>query len=129
MWPAPLPKVKALAEPVPAPPTPAPTRTPTTNEPPVLPKQAPAIFESRTRGGLYPAQATEAAPGRCKVGFWNITGRDLTLTINGQARTLPKDRAVTVELERNFVWQITGRDPHSERVPEEMSVFEVILRP
>ena len=84
---------------------------------------------SRTRGGLYPAQATEAAPGRCKVGFWNITGRDLTLTINGQARTLPKDRAVTVELERNFVWQITGRDPHSERVPEEMSVFEVILRP
>jgi len=76
-----------------------------------------------------PTQAADVAPGRCKVGFWNITGEDVSLTIDGQERKLPKNRAVTLELGRTFVWQRSGRGPQTERVPEGENVFEVILRP
>jgi hypothetical protein len=76
-----------------------------------------------------PAQAADVAPGRAKVGFWNITGADVTLTVDGQQRKLPKDRAVTLELGRTFVWQLDGRSPRLERVPDDQTVFEVILRP
>ena len=112
-WPAPtaLPKPKAA---------------PTTKEPPL---RAPTITESRSTGGVMPAQAAGVAPGRAKVGFWNITGADVTLTIDGQQRKLPKDRALTLELGRTFVWQVEGRGPRLERVPDEQNVFEVILRP
>ncbi|GEM_PF-3665994 len=115
--PAPLPKVKALANPLPA---------PTTNEPPL---RAPTITEARSFGGVMQAHAAAVAPGRCKVGFWNITGGEVTLSIDGTARTLAKDRAVTLELARMFVWQLSGHGPQTERVPDGQSIFEVILRP
>jgi hypothetical protein len=123
-----MPKVKSLAEPTPAPPSSTPaSRSPTTSEPPTIQKRAPTVFEARS--GTRAAQAAQASQDRCKVGFWNVTGQDVTLTIDGKSRMLAKDRAVTVDLGRDFTWQITGREPRQERVPEEMNVFEVILRP
>ena len=122
MPPAALPQVKSLAEPMPAPMS-------KTAEPPLDTQRAPSITESRSFGSVTQAQATDVTPGRCKVGFWNITGGDVTLTIDGQARTVPKDRAVTFTLNRDFVWQLPGRTPQTERVPDVQSSFEVILRP
>lgn len=121
MPPAPGPTVTPLAKPLPAPAS-------TTPEPPLDPKRAPKISESRSYGGAGQVQA-DLPPGRCKVGFWNITGDDVTLTIDGQTRTLAKDRAVTMNLPRNFVWQFNGREAQAESVPEGQNVFEVILRP
>jgi len=115
--PAPTPKLSPRPQPVPG---------PTTKEPPL---RAPSVIESRSQGGVMPAEATELAPGRCKIGFWNITGADVTLTVDGQERKLPKDRAVTLELGRTFVWQVSGRGPQTVRVPDGQNVFEVILRP
>lgn len=88
-------------------------------------KKAPTIIESRSLGGSYAQGSTKE---RCKVGFWNLTGRDVTLKVDGQLRMLAKDRAVTLELDRAFVWQIDQRDSVSERVPEEQPFHEVILR-
>src|SRR5262245_6787934 len=130
-----MPKVRNLAEPVPAPPSPSPAplsptpvpRLPTTTEPPTSQKRAPTVFEARS--GARTAQAAEVSQDRCKVGFWNVTGQDVTLTIDGKSRMLAKDRAVTVNIGREFTWQITGREPRQERVPQETKVFEVILRP
>ena len=121
-FPATMPKVRSLAEPLPAPAS-------RTAEPPLNSMRAPAITESRSFGGVVPAQAVQVAPGRCKVGFWNITGDDVTLTIDGQPRTLAKDQAVTLELDRTFVWQVGGRSVQTERVPAGQNLFEVILRP
>lgn len=130
-----MPKVKSLAEPTPAPPSASPApgsptpvpRSPTTAEPPTIQKRAPIVFEARS--GARTAQAAEGSEDRCKVGFWNITGQDVTLTIDGKSRMLAKDRAVTIDLGRDFTWQITGREPRRERVPQETNVLEVILRP
>ena len=116
-----MPLVMPLAKPLPAPPS-------TTTEPPLNPKRGPTISESRSHGGAQ-AQTADLPPGRCKVGFWNITGGEVTLTIDGQTRTLAKDRALTLNLPRNFVWRIGGREAQSESVPEGQNIFEVILRP
>ena len=115
LWPS-LPAPTAL---------PKPKAAPTTKEPPL---RAPTITESRSTGGVMPAQTADVPPGRAKVGFWNVTGADVILTVDGQQRKLPKDRAVTLELGRTFVWQLDGRGPRAERVPDGENLFEVILR-
>jgi hypothetical protein len=101
---------------------------PTTKEPPVmgnLQKKGPVIIESRSGGTTLPERKSTE---RCKVGFWNLTGRNVTLTVDGQQQLLPKDRAVTLELTRSFVWQIDQRETVTERVPPDEAFHEVILR-
>jgi hypothetical protein len=120
--------------PTPAPPTMAPAKkiaekvpAGKTTEPPALGnimKQGPTIIESRSKSGGYASANKE----RCKVGFWNLTGRDVTLKIDGQQQVLPKNRAVTLDLERAFAWQIDQGETVTERVPEEQPFHEVILR-
>lgn len=88
-------------------------------------KQPPKIVESRSLGG---AQVTSKDQDRCKVGFWNVSGKDVSLTIDGQAKTLAKNRALTVELGRVFVWQIDQREPTTEQVPADQAFYEVIIR-
>jgi hypothetical protein len=98
------------------------------NEPPLgdmLKKVPPKIVESRSMGGSY---AQTGSKDRCKVGFWNLTGRDVSLKVDGQERMLPKDRAVTLDLDRVFVWQLDQSQAVSERVPDEQAFHEVILR-
>ncbi|MCI0639115.1 MAG: hypothetical protein L0Y72_28340 [Gemmataceae bacterium] len=99
-------------------------------EPPVLAAplaKPPMVSESRstavTQAGHKAGKGT-----RCKVGFWNLTGRDITLKVDGKAQKLAKDRAVTIELERSFVWQVEQNEPTGERVPEDQAFYEVIIR-
>jgi len=89
-------------------------------------KKGPTVTESRSKTGGYAEAGTTKE--RCKVGFWNVTGRDVTLKIDGQPRLLPKDRAVTLDLDRSFAWQIDQGESVIENVPEEQGFFEVILR-
>jgi hypothetical protein len=123
---APMPRALSEAPQPLATPLPLPLRQ--TTEPPGNPPRAPTIIESRALSGSKQLPAGIPA-GRVRVGFWNITGRDVTLTIAGQARRLAKDRALTVDLERTFAWQLDGEAAHTERVPEDERTFEVILRP
>jgi hypothetical protein len=111
-----------LATPVPAPPSPAGQ----TNEPPLgsTSFKGPTISESRSQAATNPGLVKE----KCKVGFWNLTGQDITLKVDGQPRLLPRDRAITLELGRAFVWQVNQREPSSERVPAEDNFHEVIIR-
>lgn len=134
-----VPMIRPMVMPIPyASPRPAPPSgnapAPRKKEPPVIkpvekepplgkPQKAPTIIESRSSGGNY-AGSSE----RCKVGFWNLTGRDVQLKINGETRLLAKDRALTLELDRAFVWQIDQQEPASERVPPNQTFFEVVLR-
>ena len=89
-------------------------------------RKAPTVTEARSMSSnLIQASNTKE---RCKVGFWNLTGRDITLKIDGQPRTLAKDRAITLELDRAFAWQIDDGASVNERVPTEQPFHEVILR-
>src|SRR5262245_19154275 len=85
--------VRPLAQPRPAGPS------GTTVEPPMLSpvQRAPKVMESRHSGsasaGHTGEKKTTSDADRCRVGFWNVTGRDVTLIIDGQPRHLPRDRA------------------------------------
>lgn len=135
-----LPLPMLHAQPTPAPPSGTPptksmqTREPPLNNPmspdPKTNKRAPAIIESRSLGGDY-AEGTPKVKqlgDRCKVGFWNVSGKDVRLRIGARDFDLPRDRAITLELERQFAWQIGQREATSERVPANQAFFEVIIR-
>jgi hypothetical protein len=111
-----------------APATPAPPSTP---EPPIKkasndPRMPMIVTSHAPSGGAV--QARPLAKDRCRVGFWNLSGRDVSLTIDGKTTLLPKDRAITVDLERQFTWQVEGRPPHSERLPEGKTTHEVVIQ-
>lgn len=94
------------------------------------PVRAPKITESRSRKESSQPEEVLGTdrPSRCQVGFWNLSGRDVSLKINGQNRPLPRDRALTLDLNRSFVWQVDGGEPHSEIVPPERSTHEIVIR-
>jgi hypothetical protein len=95
-----------------------PSSTKTTSE------RAPVIITTR---GLTGSAGTPTKE-RLKIGFWNLTGRDITLTVEGKVRTLAKNRALTLELEREFSWQVDRLPAHVERVPDGLAVHEVVIR-
>jgi hypothetical protein len=87
--------------------------------------RAPIIITTRALAAGASATPTRE---RFKIGFWNLTGRDITLTVEGKTRNLPKNRALTLELEREFSWQADRLPAHIERVPDGLAVHEVVIR-
>jgi hypothetical protein len=94
-----------------------------TGEPPTDATK-PKVTESRSHGVKYAA----AKDNRCRVGFWNITGRDVTILVEGQSRSLARNQSLTLELARTFQWQLDGRQ-QAERIPDGQGTYEIVLRP
>ncbi len=97
-----------------------------TMEPPLQSSDGrPKIITSRSLGGT---ETSTPSKERCRVGFWNLTGRDVTLTVSGKIWPLAKNQAMTVELDRQFTWQIANRAQHVEQVPDGKMAYEVVVR-
>jgi hypothetical protein len=110
---------KKLAQPMAAPPS-------STQEPPLQSSGGrPRISTSRALGG---AETTPVSGDRCRVGFWNLTGRDIVVNVAGKSWTLTKNQTATFDLGREFSWQIAGRAQHLERVPDGQATYEVVVR-
>lgn len=114
--------------------TPEPGSTPSVVAPPQLDtptgKKA-GVLETRSYYDAYPvvARAAEANAGkRFAVGFWNLSDRDAEVKVEGQARLIPRGQKWTVELPREFRWEITGRGQNRETVPENEAGLEIVLR-
>lgn len=89
-------------------------------------KKQPYFFQMHSLGGVYPGQGLMGP--RVKVGFWNLTGRDVVVKIDGQPRRLEKDQGMTLQLNRVFAWQVDEREAKIENVPGEKSDYEIFLR-
>jgi hypothetical protein len=109
--------ISPYAVPTPAPPS----QTP---EPPR--KTAPKVTETRALSG--PAVAAGKDPSCCQVGFWNVTGRDVMLTVDGQTRTLPRNQSLTMRVGRQLTWQVDQRPPQAENVPADKRTMEIVIR-
>lgn len=111
-------------------PTPAPASQ--TKEPPLVPNAAPKVSESYYHERHYRAPTidatTSATSDKCRVGFWNVTGRDVTLTIAGQIYTLPSNRSLTLDLGRAFTWHLDQSNTRSERIPDQQTAHEIVIR-
>lgn len=99
-----------------------------TSEPPAAAstKKGPTITESRSLGGAYPS--TDEKTGVLRVGFWNITGKDVSLKVNGETHVVPRNRTLNLRLDRSFTWQTGAGDPKQEQVADTQTTHEVILR-
>jgi hypothetical protein len=62
------------------------------------------------------------------VGFWNLTGHELTVKIDGQPHTLAVDKNLQVAVPRHFVWQVEGRDPQTENIAQGECALEIVIR-
>ena len=138
----PVPGGKNYAPPTAAPPSATPSTTPSTLPPPLAepppPKlpplstsKPPQVSEPRYYYDSYAATPrTGAKPlgDRVSVGFWNLTDQDVTIKIDGQPRLLPKGKSVSMELGREFIWHLEGRDPQTERVATGESAMEIVIR-
>jgi hypothetical protein len=119
--------VTVPAGPLYAVPTPAPPSQ-TVEPPPAKTGAGPAVTEARAGAVLKTVAAASTGKARVQVGFWNVSGRDLTLTIDGQPYALPRNRSITLDLGRQFTWRIDRRAPQSENIAEGNSTLEIVLR-
>jgi hypothetical protein len=144
---------KLYAQPQAAPPSdssePPRARPGSSDAPPIMPKAGPGTSSSLKAGvtttsttGANGSEATyfdsyavaRLAGGksgggeRYAVGFWNLSQRSLTLKAGGQARVLSAGQSVTMELNREFTWQVEGREIQTARVADGDAGLEIVIR-
>ncbi len=106
-------------------PTQAPSRKQTV-EPPS--KKAPKIRESASFYQQTKLNEISAENNTCQVGFWNISNRDVVLKVGGRTYDLEKNRSLTIDLPREFSWQIGSAGRNQEFVPEDRNSYEIVIR-
>lgn len=123
----PAPAPRKYAQPSPAGPSSSPSAAPKTSEPP----RNPGVSESRSYFSAYavaPRTAEKPAGDRARVGFWNLSERDVVLTVANQAYSLPRGKSVRLDLPREFVWRVDSREAQNEKMPENESALEIVIR-
>jgi hypothetical protein len=79
----------------------------------------------------YPvASRPGAAPAadRRPVCFWNLSGRNMVLKVDGQTQTLPPGARSRLELGRQFAWQVDGHEARTEEMAAGAAGLEIVLR-
>jgi hypothetical protein len=114
------------AKPTPAPPS-------QTKEPPLgkSGSMAPTVIESRAFAvnDITPMKTADAGvKDVCKVGFWNVSGADVKLIVDGKTHVIPTNRSLTLTLNRQFTYQINARAPQAERVSDAKTEHEIVIR-
>ena len=77
---------------------------------------------------VFAAQGVEAPAGYRSVGFYNHTGKDLALTIEGRAVKLPAKSYLHAHLAPSFNWSHGDRATTREVVPEGAGGVDVVFR-
>ncbi len=129
VWsPAPAPRTAEppLLKPTYAPPTAAPPSA----EPLPAPRP-PAVSESRSYFDVYtvaPRDSADACGDRSSASFWNLTDRDVTLTVDGQSHVIPRGKSLPLAVGRRFVWQVQGREAQTQQIATGESALEIVIR-
>ena len=86
-------------------------------------------LRARPAFDLYPAagRAAEGAVTRA-VDFTNLSGRAVTLTVEGRSVELPDRSTVSATVTADFRWALDGGEAVASRVPEGAPGADVVLR-
>ena len=97
-------------------------------EPPIGNTQSkrPVINTDRSVGGV--PQNAEQWQAKCKVSFWNMTGADIELFVEGKSYRVGKDRAQVLTLDRQFNWRHNNFQDKHEVAADDSNYFEVPIR-
>jgi hypothetical protein len=85
----------------------------------------PSIYDVYPVAPRGTALATGERPSIC---FWNLSGRDIVLKVGGRTQTLPRGGRAQLQLERRFVWQVVGREEHTENLAASAAGVEIVIR-
>ena len=106
--------------------------------PPDTPVSPPNMVEAKSsplgtvarelKVSVFPAAGAATTPGLRKVGFYNHTARDLSLTIEGKAVTLPAMSYLHAQLPPTFVWKCADRPAAKATVPDSAAGVDVLIR-
>lgn len=127
-----LPGVSAVPVPAPAPDALPPLTLPP--DTPVAPDAKPTEAKSspltarEPKVSVFPASGVAAERGLRKVGFYNHTDRDLALTIEGKAVTLPAKTYLHAQLPSTFTWAHGDKPAAKETVPADASGVDVLFK-
>ena len=137
-----------LAQPTPAPPSRPPFALLAEGSPP---KQAPAksaVAEStnaeaaiklhgaavREDGPFYDSYPIVLKPeqkpadDQCVVSFKNLSGRPVKITVDMQEQTLPPDGSAKMQVKRQFVWRMEGREAQREQIKAGDFALQIVIR-
>ena len=105
---------------------------PRTTEPPLADSKKPVVTESHFSADQKAKNKTVVSKSQkidyCRVGFWNLTGRQVVLRIDGKGHYVAKNKAITLTVARDFSYQLDGESMESVQVPDEKKTFEIVLR-
>jgi hypothetical protein len=87
------------------------------------------VIESRS---FYPTTAKQGASSSAtsgaKVGFWNLSARDVTLQVSGKTHYLKAGQSLKLDLPRRFLWKVGDREIQTEEVPNQVPGVEIVIR-
>ena len=134
VWPVATPAVITVEPPAVVPqriyaqPVPAPASPPRIQ--PVPSATPPGVKESSSFYDAYAVVSEKrgSSGDRCSIGFWNTTGRNMTLRVQGQGHLLAAGKGLTLELPRRFTWQVDDRPVETVEVPARDSALDVVIR-
>jgi hypothetical protein len=125
----PMPGVRLLAQPVAAPPS-GDSEPPRAKLPAGSENKKPQVRDSNEYDA-YPVATAEKAKGtdgRCTVNFWNVSGKALVLKVGDRRLSLATGKSVTLELDRQFAWQIEGREQRTQTIPQAECALDILIR-
>jgi hypothetical protein len=91
-------------------------------------KSSPLGATRELKVSVFPASGTATATGLRKVGFYNHTGRDLSLMIEGRAVTLPAMTYLHAQLPPTFTWKCADKATAKATVPADATGLDVLIR-
>ena len=89
-------------------------------------KHVPLAFDAYFVGNRGTARAGGKAT--CSVVFWNMTEREVTLAVEGKSYTVVAKGSMKLDLGREFRWGVNDAEPRQQKVPEEESGMEIVIR-
>ena len=96
---------------------------------PVEAKSSPLAAVARElKVSVFPASGVLAVNGLRKVGFYNHTDRDLSLTIEGKAVMLPGKTYILAQLPVTFTWKHGDKPAAKQTVPADATGIDVLFR-
>jgi hypothetical protein len=96
-------------------------------------QQPPKVKESTNKsyGSFYsgpPAGGPVTDTTMCKVGFWNLSNRPITVRVSGEVHVLQVSQSLALILPRQFDYQLDLEAPQTEIVPAGRASVDIVLR-
>jgi hypothetical protein len=79
---------------------------------------------------VFPSKpASEGAtPGRFPLVIWNLSATTRAVKVDGQRYPVERGQKVSVNVSREFVWQVEGREAELGRVPANEKGMTILIQ-